>query len=199
MRIGLTGGIGSGKSTVAALWRSSGVRVIDVDAHAREVLDRPGDGVEEAVARFGEPIRANTGGIDRARLARIVFADPAARADLEAIVHGRVDDAVKGAEQEAAVAGERMVVHDSPLLLERHHDAHYTAIIGVLAPREVRIVRVMRDRGRERDYVTAIMDAQVTDLERIRRCDLLISNSGDLAHLEARSQRALEHVRMLAL
>ena len=95
-RLGLTGGIGAGKSAVAAIWRSTGLRVIDLDAHSRAVLDVPGDGVEEAVARFGEEYRAAGGTIDRAALARLVFADADARADLETIVLTRVDAAVAG-------------------------------------------------------------------------------------------------------
>ncbi|MGO2537488.1 MAG: dephospho-CoA kinase, partial [Brachybacterium tyrofermentans] len=116
-RIGLTGGIGSGKSTVAAIWRDAGHRVIDLDAHSRAVLDTPGDGVEEAVARFGDRFRTSGGTIDREALAALVFADAGARADLEAIVLTRVDRAVAAEEREAAAAGEALVVHDSPLLL----------------------------------------------------------------------------------
>ncbi|WP_262426310.1 dephospho-CoA kinase [Brachybacterium sp. Z12] len=105
LRLGLTGGIGSGKSTVAAIWREAGHRVIDLDAHSRAVLDVPGDGVEEAVARFGEEFRAAGGTIDRAAMARLVFTDAAARADLERIVLSRVDEAVAREEREAARAG----------------------------------------------------------------------------------------------
>ena len=106
LRIGLTGGIGAGKSTVAALWRERGLRVIDLDAHSRAVLDVPGDGVEEAIVRFGEGVRNPAGTIDRAAMARIVFADAAARADLEQIVLSRVDRAV--AEEEAEGVEERV-------------------------------------------------------------------------------------------
>jgi dephospho-CoA kinase len=102
LRIGLTGGIGSGKSTVAEIWRSRNLRVIDLDALSRAVLDVPGDGVEEAIARFGEQLRTAGGTVDRAAMARIVFADAAARADLERIVLARVDRAVAREEAEAA-------------------------------------------------------------------------------------------------
>lgn len=198
LRIGLTGGIGSGKSTVAGLWRATGARVIDLDAHSRAVLDRPGEGVEEAIARFGEELRTASGTVDRAAMARIAFADPAARADLEAIVLGRVDAAVSVEEREAVAAGERLVVHDSPLLLEKAQEHRYGAVVGVLARREDRIDRVVRDRGRTREYVESILAVQVTDLERIRRCDLLILNTADRGALAERAGLMLERARALA-
>lgn len=194
LRLGLTGGIGSGKSTVAEIWRGTGLRVIDLDARSRAVLDRPGDGVEEAVARFGEEFRTAEGTMDRAALARLVFADPAARADLEAIVLGRVDAAVAREEQEAARAGEGVVVHDSPLLLEKGRERDFRAVVAVLARREDRITRVLRDRGKDRAYVESIMAVQVTDQERIRRADRLVLNTADRRTLGARARRALAAV-----
>ena len=194
LRLGLTGGIGSGKSTVAAIWREAGHRVIDLDAHSRAVLDVPGDGVEEAVARFGEEFRAAGGTIDRAAMARLVFTDAAARADLERIVLSRVDEAVAREEREAASAGERLIVHDSPLLLEKGSDPDYRAVVVVLARREDRIARVTRDRGKDRAYVESVMAAQVSDLERIRRADRLVLNTSDRQALIARALHALEQV-----
>lgn len=191
-RIGLTGGIGSGKSTVARIWREAGHRVIDLDAYSRAVLDVPGPGVDEAVARFGEQYRSADGTIDRAALARLVFADPAARADLEQIVLGRVDEAVRAEEQAAREAGETVVIHDNPLLLEKHREGEYDTVIGVLAHHRDRVDRVVRDRGRDRSYVESVMAAQVTDLERIHRCDLLILNNAGLEKLRERSLRALQ-------
>ncbi len=191
MRLGLTGGIGSGKSTVAALWRAAGHRVIDLDAHSRAVLDLPGEGLEEAIARFGERFRAPTGTADRAALARLVFADAQARADLEQIVLTRVERAVAEEEREAAAAGERLVIHDSPLLLEQRREGDYRAVVAVLARREDRIGRVVRDRGKDRAYVESIMAAQVTDLERIRRADRLVLNTAGREVLAERARRAL--------
>ncbi|UQN30849.1 dephospho-CoA kinase [Brachybacterium kimchii] len=195
VRLGLTGGIGAGKSSVAGIWREAGTTVIDLDAHSRAVLDVPGEGVEEAVDRFGEEYRAPSGTIDRSALARLVFADAAARADLEEIVLTRVDAAVEEAEHEAAAAGERLVVHDSPLLLEKHHEDEYARVIAVLAPREERIARVVRDRGRDRAYVESVMAAQATDLERIRRADRLLLNNADAGTLRTRSLTLLEDLR----
>ncbi|MFC7374392.1 dephospho-CoA kinase [Brachybacterium sp. GCM10030267] len=194
LRIGLTGGIGSGKSTVAAIWRNAGLRVIDLDAHSRAVLDVPGPGVEEAVARFGEEFRNAAGTMDRAALANLVFADSTARADLEAIVLSRVDEEVAREEAEAAAAGEALVIHDSPLLLEKHRDAEYGAVVVVLARREDRIARVVRDRGRDRAYVESVIAAQVTDLERIRRADRLVLNTAGREVLDRRATRALSRI-----
>ncbi len=191
MRIGLTGGIGAGKSTVADVWRADGVRVIDLDAHSRAVLDVPGPGVEEAVARFGERFRLPAGTIDRSALAALVFADAAARADLEAIVLTRVDAAVVVAEDAARAEGCSIVVHDNPLLLEKGRDDDYDAVVGVLAPRRARIARVVRDRDRTVEYVTGVLAAQATDLERIRRCDRLILNNAGRDALRCRARHAL--------
>lgn len=193
-RIGLTGGIGSGKTTVAEIWRRDGHRVIDLDAHSRAVLDVPGEGVEEAVARFGEAYRNPSGTIDRAAMARLVFGDPAARADLEGIVLSRVERAVAREEARARAEEERLVIHDNPLLLEKRGEADYDRVIAVLARRGDRIARVMADRGRDRAYVESVMAAQVRDLERIRRADRLVLNNAGREELEARARRALGSV-----
>lgn len=197
-RIGLTGGIAAGKSAVAQLWREVGTPVIDLDAHSRRILDEPGDGLEEVVARFGECYRLPTGTIDRTRLGRLVFADPSARADLERIVLSRVDRAVAAEEQQLRAAGHRVIVHDSPLLLEKHHEAQYAVVVAVLARREERLRRILTDRGRDRAYGESVMAAQVEDLERIRRADLLVLNTSTCAVLAARSARVLARARALA-
>lgn len=197
LRVGLTGGIGAGKTSVAAIWRAAGVRVIDYDQHSRAVLDVPGPGVEEAVARFGEEYRAPSGTIDRQALARLVFADAEARADLERIVLGRVEDAVAQREAEAVAAGHRIVVHDNPLLLEKGRDGEYDVVVAVLAPYEERVRRIVSDRGRDRAYAMSVMSAQVGDLERIRRADLLVMNNRDAEALRLRSQTVLDRIRSL--
>lgn len=195
LRIGLTGGIGAGKSTVAQQWRDEGVPVIDLDALSRAVLDEPGDGLDETVERFGTDYLLPTGTIDRPRLAALVFADARARADLEDIVLGRVDAEVRELESAVRAEGAELVVHDSPLLLEKRRDGDFAVVVGVIARREDRIDRVVSSRGRTRDHVESVMAAQVSDLERYRRCDRLILNTGDRAELVDRSRRALEVAR----
>lgn len=194
-RWGLTGGIGAGKSTVAQIWRQAGLRVINLDLHSRRVLDEPGPGLEEAIDTFGEEYRGPSGTADRAALARLVFADAAARAALERIVLARVDEAVAAQEREALAAGERWVVHDSPLLLEKEQERRYAVVAAVLAPVDVRIARVIRDRGRDRAYAASVMAAQVSDLERIRRADVLVVNNAGRAELEQRALAALAAMR----
>lgn len=193
-RIGLTGGIGSGKSTVADLWRQAGAIVIDLDEHSRRVLDEPGEGVEETIARFGERFRTAQGTIDRPALAALVFGDRRAREDLEAIVLHRVDEAVRRLEDEARRCGVDTVVHDNPLLFERDRDRDYGAIVAVLAPREERIARIVRDRGRDRRYAESVMAAQVSDLERMHRADHLVLNNASREVLTERARHAWTQV-----
>jgi dephospho-CoA kinase len=170
--------------------------VIDLDALSRAVLDVPGDGVEEAIVRFGERLRNAAGTVDRAALARIVFSDVGAREDLERIVLRRVEEGTARAEARARADGERLVVHDNPLLFEKNRDRgdEYALVVAVMARREDRIARVGRDRGKDRTYVESVMSAQVTDLARIRRADRLILNTGDEAGLRARALRELDHL-----
>lgn len=186
-RIGLTGGIGSGKSSVAEVWRRGGARVIDLDALSRAVLDTPGQAVQEVADAFGAHyVDPATGTADRARLAALVFADPAARARLEDIVHTRLWREAAGLEEEWAASGEDplVVIHDSPLLFEGGHDARYAVIVAVLADESERMRRVMENRGKSADYVTSIMAAQVSDAERRRRAHLILVNDGSPADLE---------------
>lgn len=207
-RVGLTGGIGAGKSTVAELWRRAGVEVIDLDALSRAVLDEPGPAVEEVSARFGEQFRNPHGTIDRSRLAALVFSDAAAREDLEQIVLARVWEGVRV--REASISGQAsgaaadgggdhtLVVHDSPLLFEKGTAEKYRAVVAVLVPREDRIQRVMATRGKTRDYVESVMRAQVHDVERCEKADLLIHNHGTQTELEARAHQVLQELRAAA-
>lgn len=207
-RVGLTGGIGAGKSTVAELWRSEGVEVIDLDALSRAVLDKPGASVEETIARFGPQFRAADGTIDRSRLATLVFSDEQARRDLEAIVLTRVWEEVHAREaamrgnirgvEADGTRGSLLVVHDSPLLFEKGTAEKYRAVVAVLAPKEQRIQRVMATRGKTREYVEAVMGAQVDDAERREHADLLILNYGSREDLEARARDVLSEVRAAA-
>lgn len=195
-RIGLTGGIGSGKSTVGKMWARKGHHVLDLDALSRAVLDQPGEGLDEAMARFGEQYRdSTTGTADRGALATLVFNDPAARATLESIVHRHMWAEVARLEAHLARSAPEgiplLVVHDSPLLLELGHDDHYDAIVVVLTPEEERIGRVVRERGKSRDYVEGVIRAQVSDEERRERGDIFIDNAGAPDQLEERADAAL--------
>ena len=185
--IGLTGGIGAGKSTVAELLRGHGAVVVDVDALGREVIGPSGSAVEAVVARFGEEVRGADGSIDRPALAGKVFSDPEALAALNAISHPAIDQLLDERLSEIADrAPDRIVVLDMAVLAEsdlgRGITHSYEVVIVVEAPREVRIERLV-DRGLTVEDAEARMASQATDAERRTLADHVIDNRGDLDEL----------------
>jgi dephospho-CoA kinase len=181
--IGLTGGIGSGKSTVSARLRLLGATVIDADAITRE-LQQPGQGVYEAmVDRFGDGIVGPDGSLDRQAVADIVFNDRAALADLNAIVHPAVGTEIARRLEEAA-GSDGLVVLDVPLLVESGRD-DLAALVVVDVDPEVAIDRLVASRGMREDDVRARMANQVSRSERLSRADHVLDNSGTPAELEA--------------
>lgn len=179
-RIGLTGGIGSGKSTVAALYAELGAHVIDADELAREVV-RPGsDGLAALVEVFGVRVLADDGSLDRAGLAEIVFRDPEARQQLNAITHPRI--AARTAELIAALPDDGVLIHDVPLLVELGMQAAYDLVVVVDAPDEVRLRRLV-DRGLTEADAQSRIAAQAPREQRLAVADIVIDNSGDLNSL----------------
>jgi len=181
--IGLTGGIGSGKSTVSALLAAKGAVIIDADAITRE-LQRPGTEVLAAmVERFGEQILTPDGALDRQAMADLVFNDPAALKDLGAIVHPAV-----GVEIHRRLEAERdssnLVVLDVPLLVESGRD-DMAALVVVDVDPEVAVARLVEHRGMREDDVRARMGRQVARDERLAKADLVIDNSGTPEDLSA--------------
>ncbi|MGI8665038.1 MAG: dephospho-CoA kinase [Jatrophihabitans sp.] len=184
--IGLTGGIGSGKSTVAAGLAELGAVVIDADALAREVV-RPGTaGLTAVIARFGAELLTPDGTLDRPALGQLVFADGQALADLNAIVHPLV--AKRTAELTAAAGAGSVVVYDVPLLVENNLAAGFEAVIVVEAPLPVRLSR-LADRGMDADTARARIARQATDEQRRTVATEVIDNSGSLAQLHAQVER----------
>lgn len=182
--VGLTGGIGSGKSAVAAMLAEHGARVIDADAAAREVVTAGSDGLLAVVDEFGPEVLDEHGELDRARLADIVFADPQARRRLNAIVHPLVAARIEAMLTEESAGG--VVVYDVPLLVEGSvQDRHdFDIILVVEAPEELRIQRLVGDRQMTEDQVRARMAAQATDEQRRAVADVVIVNDtspGDLS------------------
>jgi dephospho-CoA kinase len=140
--VGLTGGIGAGKSTVARRLAEHGATIVDADALAREVLAPGTEGLAAVTARFGAGVLRPDGSLDRAALARVAFADDDSRRALEAITHPRIAD--RTAELFAAAAEDAVVVHDVPLLVEKGMAARYQLVVVVDAPVEVRVGRLVR-------------------------------------------------------
>jgi dephospho-CoA kinase len=193
--IGLTGGIGSGKSTVAAMLAARGAVVIDADQIARHVVE-PGMPALAALAeRFGADIVGPDGRLDRAELAARAFVSPEARKDLEAITHPAI-----GAEFLRLVAEApegAVVVHDVPLLVESTKGYDYAAVIVVEAPLDVRLDR-LEARGVPRDDAMRRIAQQATDEERRAVATYLLDNSGDVAHLEQQVARIWPELEALA-
>lgn len=176
LRVGLSGGIGSGKSTVAARLASLGAVVVDADAVAREVVAPGTAGLGEIEQRFGPDVLAVDGTLDRTALGEIVFGDEAARRDLEAITHPRIRR--RSAElMDAAPAG-AVVVHDVPLLVEMGLTSDYALTVIVDVPEQERLRRLVEQRGMPREAALARIRAQASDAERASAADVLLDNSG---------------------
>jgi len=184
LMVGLTGGIGSGKSAVARLLADHGAVVIDADRLAREVVAPGTDGLAEVVAAFGDGVLGPDGGLDRPALGRLVFGDPAARERLEKIIHPRVR--ARTAELAAAAPPGAVVVNDVPLLVEAGLAGGYRLVIVVQADRELRMRRLADDRGMSREEAASRIAAQATDERRRAVADVLIVNDGTLDDLAAR-------------
>jgi dephospho-CoA kinase len=182
LRVGLTGGIGSGKSEVSKRLGAQGAVVIDADAIAREVVAPGTDGLAEVVEAFGREVLRPDGELDRPRLGDIVFADPELRAKLNAIVHPRVG--ARMAELEGAAGPGAIVVHDVPLIAENGLAGGYDVVVVVDVPPRLQIERLVKNRGMTRDQAKARMAAQATRDQRLAIATIVIDNSGSLADLD---------------
>lgn len=184
LRVGLTGGIGSGKSEVSRRLAARGAVVVDADVLAREVLAAGTEGFHEVVATFGRDVVGDDGEIDRAALGRAVFADESARRRLETIVHPRVRALAAAHESKAAAADpDAVVVHDIALLVETGQTADFDVVVVVDAPDDVRVQRLVRSRGMDAGQAHARMRAQAPRSVRLDAADEVVDNSGDLVAL----------------
>ena len=183
-RLGLTGGIGSGKSTVSAFLADRGAVVIDYDLLAREAVE-PGTAALESIEdRFGAAVITAAGDLDRPALGAIVFADEAARADLEAITHPAIRDLALAAE--ASVPARGVVVHDHPLLAEMGMAARCDLVVVVDVPEDIQVKRLIELRGMSESDARARLGAQASREERLAVADVVIDNTGSVDELEAR-------------
>lgn len=178
--VGLSGGIGSGKSTAARLLEERGAVVIDLDVVAREVIEPGRPGFDAVVTRFGQEVLGPDGRLDRPALARVVFSELAARADLDAIVHPLVAEETRRRIAEAPA--DAVVVVDVPLLVEAAARG-YDVVVIVEAPEEARLHRLAR-RGMSAEDARRRMAAQASDAERRAVADVVLDNSGSAAQLE---------------
>ncbi|MHB8146672.1 MAG: dephospho-CoA kinase [Vulcanimicrobiaceae bacterium] len=179
MQVGLTGGIGSGKSTVAGMLEALGAYVIDSDELAREAVEPGSEGLRAVAALW--PGVVHDGVLDRAALARIVFDDAAARARLNAIVHPIVRRFA--AERSASALPGQLVVQMIPLLFETNSEGKFDKTIVVIAPEDARIERSIRRDGATQEQVRARIASQIPVDEARRRADYIIENDGDLEHV----------------
>lgn len=197
MRVGLTGGIASGKSTVSAMLAELGAVVIDADALAREVVAKGTPGLAAVVARFGEDVLTPDGDLDRPRLGELVFADEVARKQLEAIVHPLVFE--RSVELERAASPERLVIHDIPLLAESGRAAApdkggFDAVIVVDAPQDLQVQRMTEERGWSQDQARSRIAAQASRPDRLAIATYVIENAGTREDLRQRVAEVFENL-----
>lgn len=185
--VGLTGNIGSGKSTVAQLLSERGATIIDADVLSRRAVEVGTDPYRAIVARWGSSILVADGAaIDRAALRRVVFSDPGELEQLNAMIHPEVERMRSALVEEARARGDRLVVCDIPLLFERHMTEDFDRIVLVDAPRPVRLERLVRERGlRETEAMDMIVAQIPAELKRAR-ADHVLDNDGSLTQLEKR-------------
>lgn len=191
MRVGLTGGIGSGKSAVASRWAELGALVIDADRSARDAVE-PGSPAAARIKQRWPEVFTTSGGLDRDALARIVFGDDAARLELESILHPAVRAIGRVREAEARVG--QPIVHVVPLLFEVGYDRECDLTVLVVAPEAARIARVMERDGWAEAAVRARMRQQIDPAEARRRAGIVIENDGDLAALQKAATAAYERI-----
>jgi dephospho-CoA kinase len=192
LAVGLTGGIGSGKSAVADLLVSRGAILIDADQVARDVVKPGGPAYQPLIDRFGTGIVAADGTIERPALAALAFADDAARADLNAITHPAIGLAMNEA-RDALEGTDNIVVLAIPLLKAIHREtAKLDKVVVVDCPTEIALERLLVQRGMDRADAEARIRAQISREERVKEADYVVDNSGDRAALEAEVARLWE-------
>ena len=194
MRIALTGGIACGKSTLAKFLRELGIRLLDADDVVHELEAPGGAAVPAIVAHFGAGILAADGSVDRPKLAGIVFADAAARRDLEAILFPLVRSRLRAFTSEAARRGRPpstvpLYIAIIPLLFESHWEGDYDIILAITSPLECQIHRMMRTRGYSRVQAEARLAAQMPVAEKAARADFVVVNDSTHEHLKDEARR----------
>lgn len=197
VRVGLTGGIGAGKSAVARRLVARGAALVDADVAAREVVAPGTPGLAKIAAVFGDGVLTADGALDRERLAAIVFTDPARRAELNAIVHPLVGEWMAAAEHAAITSSgpDTVVVHDVPLLTENKLADRYDLVIVVDVPPDVQLARLVAERGMPEEQARERMATQAARQDRLAIADIVVDNSGTLADLDRQVDEVWHELR----
>jgi dephospho-CoA kinase len=180
--VGLTGGIASGKSTVASMLERLGAEIIDADIIAREVVEPGTDGLSKVVAAFGESVLQSNGSLSREALASVVFGDQEQRSRLEAILHPLIKDRTSS---RIATSSAAVVVYVVPLLVEANVDYPFDFVVTIESGVETQTQRLIESRGLTPDEAAARISSQATEAQRVARADVRVDGSVALANLEA--------------
>lgn len=195
IRVGLTGGIASGKSTVSALLAEHGAVIVDYDQLSRNVVAVGSEGLRQVVETFGEKVLSEDGSLNRPALGAIVFADPAARRRLEGIIHPLVEEAARRVDEEACAADEQVVVvHDIPLLVETGRADEFDTVVVVDVDPAEQVRRVVERDGRSEEDAWSRIRAQASRQERLDVADVVIDTGCSLEDLPHEVDRAWDHI-----
>ena len=192
MRVGLTGGVASGKSAVACMLSELGAVVVDADVLAREVVEPGTPGLAAVVAEFGDGVLADDGTLDRPALGAVVFGDQVARRRLEAILHPLIR--ARGAAIEAEAGADALVVHDIPLLVETGQAGSFDAVVVVDVPVETQVERMVGDRGMSEADARARVAAQASLEARMEAATHVVDNTGTREDLRDRVTEVFEEL-----
>ena len=196
MRIfGLTGGIASGKSTVAAMLVGQGIPIVDADVLAREAVLPGSPAMDEIARRFGSSVIAGDGSLDRKALGAVVFADPSQRKALNAIVHPRVAALAQERFASHAARGVELLGYEVPLLFENGLDAMFTPTVLVALPREAQIARLRARDGSSAEEAAQRVDAQLPLEKKLERATFVVWNDGTTRDLQAKVDEIAERLR----
>ena len=198
LRVGLTGNVGAGKSTVVTLFASWGASIIDTDVLAREVVAAGSAALEQIREVWGDAVVAADGGLDRDAMRRIVFADPEARRKLEDILHPAIVTRCRELFVEAEARGDRIVIGVVPLLYETGMQNEFDVVVLVDAPLEQRIERLVSKRGLAADEARAVAAAQMLAEEKRERAEFIIDNDSDITTLERRAWETWKEIDKLS-
>jgi dephospho-CoA kinase len=197
LRVGLTGGIGAGKSEVSRHLAAQGAVIIDADLIAREVVAPGTDGLAAVIEAFGLEVLGADGALDRVRLGDIVFSDQQKLTSLNSIVHPRVGARMRELEEAAGLGS--VVVHDVPLIAENGLASAYDLVVVVDVPPRIQLDRLVRLRGMSREQAQARMSAQASREQRLSIADIVVDNSGSLAELDRQAGELWSELRRRAL